>query len=278
MRHLALALSLAALPLAPLLVSQEATAADKPDIRLLVGSVESGRIAAGLAIDLPEGWKTYWRTPGDAGMPPVFDASTSRGLGPIGVRFPAPERFDEAGLTAIGYTGSVVLPLDVALANPEAPGLLSITVMVGLCHEICVPFETRVEAEIPPNRAVDATARAAIDAAQARVPGPAEATSPHVTMVHREIGSVGPRLVAAVAMPPEGEGRRDVLVEGPGPEWSLPQPERIGRHGTDELWAFDLDGVPKGADLSAVDLRFTLTAGDRAVEQIVRVDVRPPAP
>lgn len=247
-------------------------------VRLLVGGVVDGRVDAGLAIDLPEGWKTYWRMPGDAGIPPSIETGASTGFGPVTVRYPAPERFDEAGLTAVGYTRPVVLPLDARLADPKRPGRLSVTVMIGLCHDVCVPFEAQVEAEVSPEGRSDAAATAAIAEARRRVPRPAEAGhAPEVVAVRRETSERGPRLVAEVAMP-EGASPRDVFVEGPTPDWALPQPERIGAANGRELWAFALDGVPKGADLSRLDLRFTVEAGESAVEQVVRVDAGAGAP
>ncbi|MCE1234843.1 MAG: hypothetical protein LWW93_00665 [Hyphomicrobiales bacterium] len=267
----------ALLLLAPLLAGP-ALADPAPDVRLVIGGVAEGTIDAGLAIDLPEGWKTYWRTPGDAGIPPSIDASGSSGVAPIAVRFPAPERFDEAGLTAVGYTRSVILPIEARLADPGKPGRIALTVMIGLCRDICVPFDAHVEAEVAPQAAKDPAAAAAIAAARAKVPQPAEAgRPPGVARIARETGPVGPRLVAEVAMPREAV-RRDVFVEGPTPEWALPQPERIGARGGNELWAFDLDGHPKDADLSKLALRFTLIADDRAVEQIVPLDARADAP
>ncbi|NLH81712.1 MAG: hypothetical protein GX458_12815, partial [Phyllobacteriaceae bacterium] len=143
------------------LASPPARAEPKPDVRLLVAGVVDGRIEAGLAVDLPEGWKTYWRTPGEAGIPPSIATTGSTGLSPVTVRFPAPERFDEAGFTAVGYTRSVVLPLDGALVDPAKPGRLAVSVMLGLCHDVCVPFETRLEAAVDPAASTDAAAGAA---------------------------------------------------------------------------------------------------------------------
>lgn len=271
------ALLLSALLLSPLLAGP-ALADPAANVRLLIGGVADGRIDAGLAIDLPEGWKTYWRTPGDAGIPPSIEANGSTGVTPIVVRFPAPERFDEAGLTAVGYTSSVVLPIEARLADPAKPGRIALTVMIGLCHDICVPFETHLEAEVGPQGATDAATAAAIAAARAKVPQPAEAgRPPSVARVAREAGPNGPRLVAEVAMPRE-VAKHDVFVEGPTPDWSLPQPVRIGARDGHELWAFDLDGHPKDADLSKLALRFTLVADERAIEQIVPLDARTTAP
>ena len=52
---------------------------------------------AGVEIRLKEGWKTYWRYPGDSGVPPVLDFSKSQNLKAVTVRYPAPTRFSDGG-------------------------------------------------------------------------------------------------------------------------------------------------------------------------------------
>lgn len=254
------------------LAAPTAAFATEANVRLLVAGVAAGKVTAGIAVDLPEGWKTYWRTPGDAGIPPTFDTAASTGLAPVTVRYPVPERFDEAGLTAIGYTKSVVLPLDVALADPMRPGKLVVAVMIGLCHDICLPFETRLEATIDPKTAPDPAAAAAIAEAAARVPVTADAAlPPRVVSARREATGDRESVVLDVAMPADG-GAEDVLVEGPSADWALPLPRRDGPAGPRERWSFAVDGVPKGASIVGTDLRFTLRSGTRAVEQVVRLD------
>lgn len=215
------------------LAAPSAALAAEANVRLVVAGVAAGKVSAGIAVDLPEGWKTYWRTPGDAGIPPTFDAAASTGLTPVTVRYPVPERFDEAGLTAIGYTKSVVLPIDTALADPAKPGKLVVEVMIGICHEICLPFETRLEATIDPKTAPDAAAAAVISAAMARVPVAADTTKPpRIVSARRDTSGRQETVVVEVAMPPAG-GDEDVLVEGPTAEWALPLPRRdaTGRRG-----------------------------------------------
>src|SRR6185312_14177680 len=72
----------------------------------------AGRVfRAGVEIRLQDGWKTYWRYPGDSGVPPVFDFSTSQNVKSVSVLYPAPSRFpDGAGGSSIGYKGDVILP------------------------------------------------------------------------------------------------------------------------------------------------------------------------
>lgn len=266
-------------PLLAALLVTPAAAEEKADVHLLIAGATQGRVEAAIAIDLPEGWKTYWRVPGDAGIPPSIETGASKGVTAPVVRFPAPERFDEAGLTAIGYTRSVVLPVDATLLDPARPGTLDVTVMIGLCHDICVPFETRLTATIDPSRAVDPATATRIAAARARVPEAHRAgLVPAVTGARVEAGAKGPEVVVDVAMPEGAATPRDLFVEGPGPDWALPVPERRGPAGARETWVFAVDGVPTGAKIAGSALTFTIVAGTRAVEQPVTLDAGATAP
>src|SRR5262245_41649004 len=84
-------------------------------VRLIAGSAPRGEgpIRAGLEIRLNSGWHTYWRYPGDAGVPPRFDFSESENLKSVEVLWPAPQRIPEQGLVTIGYAGDVILPLAI---------------------------------------------------------------------------------------------------------------------------------------------------------------------
>lgn len=248
-------------------------------VRLLVAGVVDGRPVAGLELVLEPGWKTYWRQPGDAGIPPRVDASGARGVRLVRVLFPMPIRFGEEGIRSVGYTESVILPLDLTLADSAAVALLVLRVQIGLCHDVCVPLDADLVARLDPAAGlVDAGLAARLAAARARVPVERKAGDPGPAVVRavRDAGSP-PTVTVEVALP-EASDDTDLLVEGPDPDWALPQPERLRAEPGREIWSFALDGVPRGADSAGVDLRFTLRTGTTAIEQIVRLDAAPVAP
>ena len=72
---------------------------------------ENGDHMAALRITLNPGWKTYWRAPGDAGIPPLLDWSGSGNLESAEVTWPTPEVFSQNGMRSIGYTEELVLPV-----------------------------------------------------------------------------------------------------------------------------------------------------------------------
>lgn len=124
-------------------------------VRLVGGQTERGnaRYLAGLEIVLDEGWKTYWRMPGDSGVPPTFDWGKSRNLASAEVLYPPPTRMPEAGGVAVGYKGAVVIPIRVAPKDPDAPVQLQLALEFGICRDICIPAMVNLDLDLVPGAA-----------------------------------------------------------------------------------------------------------------------------
>ncbi|MGA0715018.1 MAG: protein-disulfide reductase DsbD domain-containing protein [Gemmobacter sp.] len=99
---------------------------------------------AALRLDLAPGWKTYWRSPGEGGIPPLFDWSASDNLGAVRVHWPLPEVWTTNGLRAIGYGGTLILPIEVRAADPGRPVVLAVLADIGVCADICQPARVAV--------------------------------------------------------------------------------------------------------------------------------------
>ncbi|MGB3141534.1 MAG: protein-disulfide reductase DsbD domain-containing protein, partial [Aestuariivirga sp.] len=78
---------------------------------LIAGGQEGGVWQAGILAELEPEWKTYWRMPGDSGIPPQFDWAGSQNSAAIEVGFPVPRRFNDEGGETIGYHDRVVFPV-----------------------------------------------------------------------------------------------------------------------------------------------------------------------
>ena len=104
-----------------------------------------GRVRALLSIELSPGWKTYWRAPGEAGVPPRFDWSASTGVDRVDVSFPTPRIFGSYGMRTYGYETAVAFPLLVTQEADAAQARLIGDVTIGVCKEICVFSSQRVE-------------------------------------------------------------------------------------------------------------------------------------
>src|ERR1041385_6692223 len=109
-------------------------------VRLLAGSRSGTVLLGGIAIQLQPGWHTYWRTPGDSGVPPRFDFSKSDNVEAVMVLFPAPRKFDDgAGGISLGYTQQVVLPLRITAKDANKPVTLRAAINYAVCEKICIP-------------------------------------------------------------------------------------------------------------------------------------------
>jgi suppressor for copper-sensitivity B len=104
---------------------------------------------AGLHLMLADGWKTYWRSPGDAGAPPTVDWSASTNVARVDWRWPAPRRFTLFGLETFGYDREVVFPLDVRIERPGEPVALRGKADVLVCSTVCIPVSLEIALDFP---------------------------------------------------------------------------------------------------------------------------------
>ncbi len=174
-------------------------------VRLVSAAPATGganRVQLGLEIQLDPGWKTYWRAPGEGGMPPRFDWSGSANLADIEVAWPAPRRFDIGGLESVGYADHVILPLDALLASPGEPLAVRLSLQYAVCREICMLVEARLALDLPSlaQQTSDSLSNAeAIERFRARLPRPGAELGWSVAAVSRK----------ALA---EGAERREVII------------------------------------------------------------------
>jgi len=112
----------------------------------------NGVITALVQIEPKQGWKTYWRNPGGAGMAPELDFSRSTNLRLKSVAFPAPEIGSDAGGLFIGYHHAVSLIVELEKIDEAAPATIDLKALVGVCDEICVPFAADFRLPLDPTR------------------------------------------------------------------------------------------------------------------------------
>lgn len=116
---------------------------DKPHavVDILPGwRTDAGTHIAALRVTLDEGWKTYWRAPGEAGLPPMFDWSGSANIAAVTAHWPVPEVFLSSGIKTLGFHHELVLPLEIELVDQNAEVALSGDLKMGICDNICMPI------------------------------------------------------------------------------------------------------------------------------------------
>ncbi|MER8439924.1 hypothetical protein NKH36_30740 [Mesorhizobium sp. M1312] len=133
---------------------------------------EAGRIRGVLDIALKPGWKTYWRDPGDAGVPPQIDISASTNIANATFSFPPPQRHDDGYGKWAGYDHPVSLPVTFTLSATNEPAVIDADIFLGICETICIPVQTKLTMD--PNSDPDNVEDAAlVKAALATLPAPA---------------------------------------------------------------------------------------------------------
>jgi DsbC/DsbD-like thiol-disulfide interchange protein len=238
--------------------------ADMVRIEVLPGwSTEGGQHVVGLHLALAPGWKTYWRAPGDAGIPPAMEFHGAHNLASVDPIWPTPQVFSQNGLQTVGYANELVLPLLVAPQDPGQPARLSARLQIGICSTICVPVEFDLALDLPArgSDAQQAMIRAAladqpVTAAQADVRGVTCSLSPI---------SDGLRLSVEIDMPSAG-GTETVLVETADPQVWVAETEST-RQGQTLRAVTELVHVSGQAfALDRSGLRMTVLGADRAVD------------
>ena len=239
-------------------------------IRLFAGANSSGaaQLRAGIEIKLGPGWKTYWRYPGDSGVPPRFDFSGSENLAVAKVLYPAPHLFTDETGNSLGYKDGVIFPVQVSPKQPGKPVHLRLKLDYAVCEKLCIPAEGRAELTLGIG---DSSQDAALTAAEARVPKPVTAADAGLTV--RRV-SDGPKPLIAVDLAAGAEQPVALFVEGPTSEWALPIPSPAqGAPAGRRHFGFELDGLPPGVDPKGqFELTFTAVEGERAIEVKTHLD------
>jgi DsbC/DsbD-like thiol-disulfide interchange protein len=217
--------------------------------------IAAGGGLAGFEIALAPGAITYWRDPGDSGLPPTLDFSASENVASVETRFPAPKRITEAdGGEAFGYDGGVVFPLLIKPRDPAKPVTLALNADFAVCEKVCLPAKARLTLTLP--AAGESPYASAIDNALAAVPRAVEPKD------FGELKSDGEDAFRLCVAHEEGTPR-DLFVEPPLGWWATAAREP-GWGGRD-CFSIRLQDKPKDATLP-VTLRLTLTGGAGAVE------------
>jgi DsbC/DsbD-like thiol-disulfide interchange protein len=232
-------------------------------VRLLAGSRSGAVLLGGIAIQLQPGWHTYWRTPGDSGVPPRFDFSKSDNVEAVTVLWPAPRKFDDgAGGTSLGYIKQIVLPLRIVAKNADKPVTLRASINYAVCEKLCIPVDAGAELAFA---SVASTEDGTLSEALNAVPKPASVGDPNPLTVLDVKRDGKTNVLVDVTAPDTND--LSLFVEGPTPDWALPIPKLVD-HGPPGIkrFSFELDGLPPGVSADGAALKLTLVGGDRAYE------------
>ncbi len=174
------------------------------------GTTSRGTQMAALQFDLEPGWKTYWRSPGDAGIPPSFSWDGSQNIETMAMTWPTPVAFEQSGMRSIGYKDRMVLPLELTPAQDGKDVRLKGAVDLGICKDICVPARLEFDRVLSP----DSPRNSAITAALAARPYSAKDARVRAAQCALSPTEDGLKIVARITMP--SAGGTEIAVIEPG--------------------------------------------------------------
>jgi len=222
-----------------------------------------GTHIAALHLTLAPGWKTYWRAPGEAGIPPRFDWAGSENLANVRMHWPRPQLFELNGLTTVGYHDELILPLELSPRNAAEPIVLMADVEMGVCNEVCIPVSLKLDAHLT---AAAGGPDAAIRAALNDRPEPAARAGVRDVRCAVEPIRDGMRLTASIDMPRLGADEFAVIEAGDPTIWvAEATSERAGGALTSVTDMVPSDAKPFAVDRSKLTITVFGDAG-RVVE------------
>jgi len=234
-------------------------------VRLIAGAQRGTVRRAGIEIRLAPGWKTYWRYPGDSGIPPRFDFSHSKNVKSVTVRYPAPHRLTDESGTSIGYKHGVVFPLDIVPQNAAQPVVLAVIADYAVCEKICIPAEGKAELNLTGRPGAQ---DGWLKQNDALVPVAAQ-IGEGGTLAVRSVTRENKRILVDVAAP----GAIELFAEGPAADWALPVPAPVdGAPAGQQRFAFELEGLPPNTRPGGATLMLTAVSGGQAIEVPYRLD------
>lgn len=231
-------------------------------LEVLDGGVTAhGTQIGALHLTLEDGWKTYWRAPGDAGIPPHFNWQGSRNVGDVQITWPAPEVFDQNGMRSVGYTEQLVLPIEITPARPDRPVRLRGQMEIGICREVCIPGTLKFDHTL----SNDTERNPAIAAAMASRPYSAQEAGVRSAVCRLSPTEGGLRLEAHIKMPSAGGTEYTVIEPGNPQVWA--SEASTSRQGDTLVAASNLVHVDKGAyALDRSQVRITVLGRNHSVD------------
>jgi DsbC/DsbD-like thiol-disulfide interchange protein len=232
----------------------------KSSARLIAGAPADGVLQAGVEIKLAAGAITYWRNPGDAGLPPTLSFEGSTNLAQARTSFPAPRRLPEGSGEAFGYDRGLILPIDIEPTEPNKPVALALKLNYAVCEKICVPAEASLRLMLP----VDASA-----SPYAETIAKAKALSPRRVdwaNLAADLTATSGRSWRLCLARQEGP-KRDMFIEPPEAWWIDVKPDAGAPAGTD-CFRLNLMQQPPDAALPVAAL-LTITGGEGPIETMI---------
>ncbi|NZA25483.1 thioredoxin family protein [Luteimonas sp. SJ-92] len=166
-------LLIALLAPAPASAASPAVRTDHLQSRLVAeatAAVPGARLTLGLLLEHDPHWHTYWRNPGDSGLPTELELTLPNGVTAEPIEWPHPQRFELADIVNFGYGERRLLPVSIVIPADYAADALPVRAAANwlICEVECIPGKAEYAFELPVAPTADADPRWADDFAAAR--------------------------------------------------------------------------------------------------------------
>ncbi len=248
----------------------------KSRVRIISGATDfsvKDSSYAGLQIQISKGWKTYWRSPGESGVPPSFDWSGSDNLKHISIQWPAPKKYKDEYSTSIGYKREVILPLKITATDTSKPVKMKLRLGYGICSDICVPVEKRLKLTIPPRQVGYSSL---LSRYRQMVPKPVKSTGKVLNgfsfhKVSVNLKGKKPNIIVETSVPLDTKKAELYVEASNGFYLPLPVSERPSA-GNQRRFIIDLTKSDPPKDLIGHTLAFTLVGDKTGIEYTHKIN------
>ncbi len=179
--------------------------------RLFVGGYDrdSKTLHLGWQVSLKDGWKTYWRSPGEAGLPPRWDWNKVENINNIAVKWPLPKLMQLFDMDTYVYYHEVILPIEVTVKDENAPVSVALGLDYMICSDICVPQHANYKLTVsaPKNMKISIFQQAQLDRYRDLVPLTMDGKDTKITL--------GKENTLLIRLPYSLADVKNIIVEGP---------------------------------------------------------------
>jgi DsbC/DsbD-like thiol-disulfide interchange protein len=220
-----------------------------------------GTVRAGLQIEPKPGWITYWREPGQSGIPPQLTV-TGDDVTLKAIAYPVPKPLMIGSIEEIGYDGPVTLPLDLKVTGPAKSAKLDLTAFIGICRDICIPFQASFSLPLPEAGKASAEEFSVLNAATASLP---QAPTPDFSVLGHTLSTDGKTLALKLALPDTDGPAPRIYITGPS-GYAFFRQANGERKGTNFDVDIALSKLPKNYDIHGKSWGILVVSGNRAME------------
>jgi thiol:disulfide interchange protein DsbD len=135
------------------------------------GVAPGAPLALALLIDHQPHWHTYWKNPGDSGLPTTLSWNLPAGFEAGAIRWPTPRQLPLGPLVNFGFEDRLLLPVSVTVPADFAAAALEVKLYAEwlVCKDVCIPESGEFSLTVPANAAT-VTHGGVFDDAQAATP------------------------------------------------------------------------------------------------------------